>query len=90
MIRRKISFPGLPALKRQTTAQVAQLAARFEARIMIECESKVINAKSMLGLLSLGSRMDGAEMVLVAEGEDEQKAVEAICALLADERRAEA
>ena len=81
MIRKEVSLPGQEALQRRTAAQLVQVASRFDARIMIENRSKVINAKSMLGLLSLGPATDG-KLFLVADGEDEQKAVDAIVHLL--------
>ncbi len=81
MIRREVALPGQEALQRRTAAQLVQVASRFDARIMIEHQSKVINAKSMLGLLSLGTAIDG-KLYLVADGEDEQRAVDAIVRLL--------
>lgn len=81
MIRREVALPDKEALQRRTAAQLAQVASRFDARIMIEHQSKVINAKSMLGLLSLGTVTNG-RLYLVADGEDEQRAVDAIVKLL--------
>jgi phosphocarrier protein HPr len=81
MIRREVALSGQEALQRRTAAQLVQVASRFDARIMIEHNSKIINAKSMLGLLSLGNEIDG-KLYLVADGEDEQKAMDAIAALL--------
>jgi phosphotransferase system HPr (HPr) family protein len=49
---------------------------------MIQREQKIVNAKSMLGLLSLGTD-DQANMVLIAEGVDESAAVAAVVAVLA-------
>ena len=81
MIRKEVALPGHEALQRRTAAQLVQVASRFDARIMIEHQSRVINAKSMLGLLSLGSVTEG-KLYLVADGDDEQKAVNAIVHLL--------
>ncbi len=81
MIRREVALPCQEALQRRTAAQLVQVASRFDARIMIEHQSKIINAKSMLGLLSLGASIDG-KLYLLADGEDEQRAVDAIVQLL--------
>ena len=81
MIRREVALPDKEVLQRRTAAQLVQVASRFDARIMIENQSKIINAKSMLGLLSLGAVTDG-RLCLVADGEDEQRAVDAIVRLL--------
>ena len=82
MIRRPITFPEHAPLTRSLAAEVVQAASQFEARVMIQREQKIVNAKSMLGLLSLGTD-DQSRMVLVAEGVDEEAAVAAVLAVLA-------
>ena len=82
MIRKPIAFPGNVPLTRAVAAEVVQTASRFEARVMIQREQKLVNAKSMLGLLSLGLD-DPADMTLVAEGVDEEAAANAVLAILA-------
>ena len=82
MIRQPISFPGGQPLTRSIAVQVVQVTAKYTSRIMIEHDRKIVNAKSMLGLLSLGLE-DQEGMTLLVEGEDEREAVEAILKLLA-------
>ena len=82
MIRKPISFPGSVPLTRALAAEVVQTASGFEARVMIQREQKIVNAKSMLGLLSLGLD-DQANMVLIAEGPDEAAAAAAVLKVLA-------
>ena len=82
MIRKPISFPGHAPLTRALAAEVVQTASAYEARVMIQREQKIVNAKSMLGLLSLGAD-DQADMVLVAEGADEAAAAAAVLKVLA-------
>lgn len=82
MIRKPIAFPGNAPLNRALAAEVVQTASRFEARVMIQRDQKIVNAKSMLGLLSLGAD-DQANMMLVAEGADEDAAAAAVLAVLA-------
>ena len=78
MIKRTITFPNNQVLKRSAAIEFVQVANRFEARIMIEHQDKIVNAKSMLGLLSLGT-MGGGDMLLTVDGVDEVQAAEAIC-----------
>lgn len=82
MIRKPIVFPGNAPLTRAVAAEVVQTASGFEARVMIQREQKIVNAKSMLGLLSLGAD-DQANMVLIAEGADEEAAAAAVLKVLA-------
>ena len=81
MIRKSIHFPGGRPFSRTSAAQVVQVAQRYQSRMMIEHEHKIVNAKSMLGLLSLGLD-DQTGMVLLVEGEDEEAAAEAMLELL--------
>ena len=81
MIRTPITFPNHQPLNRTLAAEIVQTASAFEARMMIARQDKLVNAKSTLGLLSLGMEdMDG--MVLVVEGPDEAAAAQAVAALL--------
>lgn len=82
MIRKPIAFPGNTPLTRTLAAEVVQIASGFESRVMIQREQKIVNAKSMLGLLSLSAE-DQADMMLVAEGTDEEAAIAAVLAVLA-------
>lgn len=80
MIKTEIDLQPLLPLDRISAALVAQTASHFESRLTLECESMVLNLKSMLGLLSHPFLEEG-RAILVAEGEDEKKAVESILAI---------
>ena len=67
MIRKPIAFPDGKPLTRTLAAQLVQITGRYESRVMIEQEQKLVNAKSMLGLLSLGLD-DQQGMILLVEG----------------------
>lgn len=57
-----------------------QKANEFKSTIMISNEDRKVNAKSLLGVLSLGIKK-GNTVVISAEGSDEEDAVKALCAL---------
>lgn len=65
---------------RQATYFV-QKANEFDSSIWLESGNRKMNAKSLLGIMSLGV-VTGAVVVLSATGSDEQNAVEALEALL--------
>ena len=58
-----------------------QKANEFECSIWLESGNRKMNAKSLLGIMSLGV-VTGAVVTLSATGADEQNAVEALEALL--------
>ena len=65
---------------RQATYFV-QKANEFESSIWIESDNRKMNAKSLLGIMSLGI-ITGASVVLSASGSDAESAVNALEALL--------
>ena len=81
MIKKPIAFPDGQPLNRSSAAQFVQIANRYACRVMIEHNQKLVNAKSMLGLLSLGVD-DQCNLMLLAEGDGEEEAVAAIEAWL--------
>lgn len=58
-----------------------QKANEFESAIWLESENRKMNAKSLLGIMSLGI-VTGATVTLSAAGSDEKEAVSSLEALL--------
>ncbi|MBQ8150141.1 MAG: HPr family phosphocarrier protein [Clostridia bacterium] len=81
MIQEKVNLKTLLPMKRQTAAEIATLASRFECTFTLEAQNLILNAKSMLGLLSMALPTDG-EVILTADGADEAQAVASMKDLL--------
>ena len=58
-----------------------QKANEFKSSIWIEMEERRVNAKSRLGILSLGI-VGGTQIRIIADGADEQEAVTALTELV--------
>ena len=58
-----------------------QKANEFKSSIWVEKEERRVNAKSLLGVLSLGITK-GSAITISAKGPDEEEAVNALCALI--------
>ena len=58
-----------------------QKANEFKSGIWVEKEERRVNAKSLLGVLSLGI-MKGTTVTLIADGSDEKEAVDALAELI--------
>ena len=58
-----------------------QKANEFKASIWVEKEERRVNAKSLLGVLSLGI-VGGVTIRIIADGSDEQDAVDALAGAL--------
>ena len=58
-------------------ALLVQVASQFKSSIYIESETQRINAKSIMGMMSLGLLID-QQLTVTADGPDEQEAIEKI------------
>lgn len=58
-------------------ALLVQEASQYVSKIFIQVDGKNINAKSIMGMMSLNLN-EGEQLTVVTEGEDEQKAAEGI------------
>ena len=77
MIEKSIEVKMAGELDARPIAMLVQVASRHESSIYIMAEGKRVNAKSIMGMMSLA--FDQGEMVtVVADGKDEQEAVEHI------------
>ena len=61
-----------------------QKANEFKCSIWVEREERKVNAKSLLGVLSLGI-VKGTGITLIADGSDEEEAIEALIKLISSD-----
>ena len=61
-----------------------QKANEFKSSIWVEKEERRVNAKSLLGVLSLGI-VKGTSVKLIADGADEEEAIETLSDLIASD-----
>lgn len=67
-------------------ALIVQTASKFQSKIMFIKENEEINAKSIMGIITLGAGYN-TEILVTAQGADEEEAVTALSQLF--ERRFE-
>ena len=65
----------------KTSAVLVQVASQYESRVHLVTGDKKINAKSIMGMMSMNFA-NGSEITIVADGSDEKEAVDAIEAYL--------
>jgi len=80
MIYKEIVIKNNEGLKAKAAANFVQVANQFDSQILIEFTNKKINAKSIMGLLSLQVKKDESIYVF-ANGKDEKAAIEALSEL---------
>ena len=75
----KVKLGDVPTMKR--VAQAAAKMSTYSAQVLLRKDDVTMNAKSLMGLLSLGIQ-DGEGVTIIAKGEDEAQAVCAMADLL--------
>ncbi|MCI8615785.1 HPr family phosphocarrier protein [Parablautia intestinalis] len=82
----KIQLSG--GLEARPIAMLVQVASQYESSVYLETEGKKVNAKSIMGMMSLA--LDNGESVkVITNGEDEQEAMKGIEEYLSDEKKQE-
>ena len=81
MISRDVTIKNSVGLHARPATFFIQKANSFRSSIWVEREDRRVNAKSLLGVLSLGI-MGDTEIRIIAGGVDEEQAVNALVALV--------
>ena len=71
----KIELNG--GLEARPVAMLVQVASQHESSVYIQSEGKKVNAKSIMGMMSLALN-SGESVTVVADGKDEQEAMQSI------------
>ncbi len=80
MIQREVRVTNRAGIHARPAAMIVQIASRFDSRIMLRKDSQEINAKSIMGIITLGAGYDTV-LNLTVEGSDEQEAADAVATL---------
>jgi len=81
MISRSVTIQNNVGLHARPATFFIQKANSYRSSIWVEKEDKRINAKSLLGVLSLGI-VKGMTITLIADGGDESEAIEGLVELI--------
>ena len=81
MLEKEIAVQCQSGLHNKQATYFVQKANEFESTIWVESGNRKMNAKSLLGIMSLGI-VTGATVNLIAYGSDAEAAVNALEALL--------
>lgn len=77
MIKKPITIQIPSGLEARPVALLVQVASQFESDIYVESEQRRVNAKSIMGMMTLGLNV-GESVTICAEGADEEAAIEGI------------
>ena len=80
MTEKKVKVINRAGVHARPSALLVQTTKNFKSNIYFEKNSDRINAKSIMGIITLGAGY-GTEIKIIADGEDEEEAVEAVAKL---------
>lgn len=81
MVVKEVSVQNQVGLHARPATFFIQKANEFKSSIWVEKEERRVNAKSLLGVLSLGI-VGGTAIKIIADGSDEQQAVDGLINLV--------
>ncbi len=80
MIEKDVVVRNRAGIHARPAALIVQTAARYSSQIEFSTDNETINAKSIMGIITLGAGYN-SKISIKAEGEDEEEAVESIAQL---------
>ena len=83
MMQRQVEIINRLGLHARAAAKLVHTANGFRSQVFVGTGEEEVNAKSILGLLTLAATK-GTPLTVRAEGDDEEAAVVAVAALFAD------
>ena len=81
MIKKSVKIELSNGLEARPVALLVQVASQYESTVYLESGSKRVNAKSIMGMMSLGLD-SGEEVTVICEGKDEEAATDNVEKLL--------
>ena len=81
MKSREVLINNASGLHARPATFFIQKANEYKSSIWVEKDERKVNAKSLLGVLSLGI-MGGTDIRIIADGSDEEAAVEGLVSLV--------
>lgn len=74
MVKESIKIELSSGLEARPAAMLVQVASQYDSKIYLEADSKRVNAKSIMGMMTLGL-VTGESITVEADGADEEQAV---------------
>ena len=85
MIKKPVTIQTDMSTEDRSVALLVQEASQYQSQVFFEVEEKKINAKSIMGMMTL-RLCQGEELTVVAEGSDEEEAAKGLELFLSDKK----
>ena len=77
MIQKDIKIKLSGGLEARPIAVLVQVASQYDSTVYLQIDNKKVNAKSIMGMMSLGLN-SGEDVTVLVDGADEKEALESI------------
>lgn len=81
MIEKEVEIVNRAGIHTRPASLIVKTAAKFKSEIYLVKDGFGINAKSIIGIMTMGASK-GTKLIISADGEDEQQAVEELSELI--------
>ena len=82
-MERTVTIVNRLGLHARAAAKLVTLASKFAADVRVRKDQREVSGKSIMGVMMLAAAQ-GSQIILIAEGEDEQEAIDELDALIAN------
>jgi phosphocarrier protein HPr len=83
MLQREVEIINRLGLHARASAKLTQVAAQYTSSVWASRNGRRVNAKSIMGVMMLAAPK-GATIIIETDGPDEEQALDALQALIAD------
>ena len=80
-MKREIKITNTLGINASNAPMLVQFANNYKSSLWIETEDRRVNAKSLLGVISLGVKKDTV-VTIIAEGVDEEVAINGLAGVI--------
>lgn len=80
-MEKKVIIKNESGIHARPAALLVKKASEFECKVEIDFNGKKVNAKSIMGIMSLGASK-GSEITVITEGSDEEKAANEVANII--------
>lgn len=77
MLQKDITIQLSGGLEARPVAVLVQVASQYDSKVYLQIDNKKVNAKSIMGMMSLGLNT-GEDVTVLVDGADEKEALDSI------------
>ncbi|MCK5242622.1 HPr family phosphocarrier protein [bacterium] len=81
MMEKEVVIENKLGMHLRAAAMFIETGNKFQCQIHLRKDERMVNAKSIMGLMALGAACD-SKLTVVTDGEDEKEALEALVQLI--------